>query len=253
MDGEVKPMCNPSSPVHTPELIVIDLKRLRQAGMKRLLETWAETMGLKLKVVAQLTPFDSSPVACQMTIINVGGASVQDAPYHELIPSVRKLIAEAPLVIISDREEPQEISAAFEQGAVGFIPTSVEPAVLFHALSFIMKGGSFFPPSALSTCFYRRIGSGLASTSDLTAKQRDVFNRLCQGHSNKAIARQLDLSEGTVKVHVRRIIQKFGVANRTQLAISAVTERPLPGPVTATLSIGLRKDVSNLVKLAAKE
>lgn len=67
----------------------------------------------------------------------------------------------------------------------------------------------------------------MARVSDLTAKQEEVFGRLRKGFSNKAIARQLDMSEATVKVHVRRIMRRFGVANRTQLAVAAMNQGAL--------------------------
>jgi DNA-binding CsgD family transcriptional regulator len=130
---------------------------------------------------------------------------------------------QALLVIISDREDPQEIRAAFQEGAIGFMPTSIEPAVAFQALSFIRSGGSFFPPSALSTSLREATINGVA-VSELTTKQEEVICCLRKGLSNKAIARQLDISEATVKVHVRRIIRKFGVANRTQLAVAAMNQ-----------------------------
>jgi Bacterial regulatory proteins, luxR family len=68
-----------------------------------------------------------------------------------------------------------------------------------------------------------------------------VFNRLREGHSNKTIARQLEMSEATVKVHVRRIMQKFGVANRTQLAISAIN---LSAAVNGNASVDEEDDAS---------
>ncbi|QKS53151.1 response regulator transcription factor [Azospirillum oryzae] len=55
----------------------------------------------------------------------------------------------------------------------------------------------------------------------LTDRQRDVFELLLAGHSNKEIARGLGVLEGTVKVHVRAIMQKLGVRNRTQVAVVA--------------------------------
>jgi two-component system nitrate/nitrite response regulator NarL len=61
----------------------------------------------------------------------------------------------------------------------------------------------------------------------LTSKQEEVFNLLRQGQTNKLIARKLGMSEATVKVHVRRIIRRFGVTNRTQAAISAMNESTL--------------------------
>jgi DNA-binding NarL/FixJ family response regulator len=157
-----------------------------------------------------------------MTIISVGGESIEDAEQQVLIESVRMLMPQAPLVIISDREDPEEVCAAFEEGAVGFMPTSLEPALAFQALSFIRSGGSFFPPAVLSSGHRKVTVNGIVHTTDLTTKQENVFSLLRQGYPNKRIARQLGLSESTVKVHVRRIMHKFGAANRTQLAFAAM-------------------------------
>jgi DNA-binding NarL/FixJ family response regulator len=214
------------------ELLIIGSKRLRQAGITRLLETWADVMGLTAKRVVPGVSFDAScaPANCEMTIICVGNESIQGAQYQELITNVRRIMPQALLVIISDREDAQEIRAAFEEGAVGFMPTSIEPALAFQALSFIRSGGSFFPPSALSTSLREVTINGVARVSDLTAKQEEVLGRLHKGLSNKAIARQLGMSEATVKVHVRRIMRKFGVANRTQLAVAAMNQGALRLP-----------------------
>ncbi len=235
--------------VRKPKLLVIDAKKLRQAGMTRLLETWADAMGLTLSALVQTAPLDTgcSWVPCEMAIINLGSASTQEAPQRALIASVRRFMPEARLVIISDREEPHEVSTAFEQGVVGFIPTSTDPAVVFHALSFIRKGGSFFPPSALST-YLSQTGNDIGCAADLTARQIEVLNRLREGHSNKTIARQLEMSEATVKVHVRRIMQKFGVANRTQLAISAIN---LSAAVNENASVDEENDAASLSILSA--
>ena len=211
--------------VTKPELLIIDSKRLRQAGITHLLDVWADAMGLTVKTLVPSTPLDTFCAHnCEMTIISVGGELIEDAQQHALIESVRMLMPQALLVIISDREDPEEICAAFEEGAVGFMPTSLEPALAFQALSFIRSGGSFFPPAAL--CNFRRkvTVNGIVHTLDLTTKQENVFSLLRQGYPNKRIARQLGLSESTVKVHVRRIMHKFGVANRTQLAFVAMNQ-----------------------------
>jgi len=215
--------------VKKTEVLIIDSKNLRQAGITRLLETWADVMGLTARPVVPGIPLDAccAPENCEMTIVCVGNESVQAAQTQELITNVRGLMPHAPMVIISDREDPQEIRAAFEEGAIGFMPTSIEPALAFQALSFIRGGGSFFPPSALCSSLRDATSNGVVSVSDLTAKQEEVIGRLRKGLSNKAIARQLDMSEATVKVHVRRIIRKFGVANRTQLAVAAMNQGAL--------------------------
>lgn len=205
------------------ELLIINSQRLRQASIRRLLDIWADTAGLAVRAFVPDVLLDThfAPDNCEMIIISVGGASIEDEQQQALIESVRKLMPQALLVIISDREEPEEICAAFEEGAIGFIPSGLEPAIAFQALSFIKGGGSFFPPSVL--CHLRRIPvNGAACASSLTIKQESVFGLLCQGYPNKKIARQLGLSEATVKVHVRRILHKFGAANRTELAVHAM-------------------------------
>jgi two-component system, NarL family, nitrate/nitrite response regulator NarL len=65
-----------------------------------------------------------------------------------------------------------------------------------------------------------------ARNHSLTARQRAVLELLSRGHTNKAIARRLGMREGTVKVHVRQIMRKFGVTNRTQVAVVGANGRP---------------------------
>jgi DNA-binding NarL/FixJ family response regulator len=218
----------PLAPIDKPEVLIVDSKRLRQAGITRLLEMWADVMGLTLKGAVPDAPLDTScvPANCKMIIISLGSASIEDAEYQALIKNVRRLMPQAPLVILSDREQPQEICAAFRQGAVGYMSTSIEPAVAFQALSFIRSGGSFFPPSVLFNYIPQETETAVQET-DLTARQEGVFGLLRQGYSNKVIARQLGMSESTVKVHARKIMRKYGVANRTQLAIAAMGQSSL--------------------------
>jgi DNA-binding NarL/FixJ family response regulator len=209
-----------------PELLIIDRKELRQAGLTRLLEMWASVMGFMVNAVPPDTLPDSTN--CEMIVVSVGNTSIEDAQSHILIDNVRKLMPRASLIIISDREDLQEVCAAFQEGASGFMPTTLEPALAFQVLSFIKNGGTFFPPSVLSKCISEVTVHKPACVSVLTNKQEEVFALLRQGHSNKAIANQLSLSEGTVKLHARHIMQKFRVTNRTQLAIAAINQTSSP-------------------------
>lgn len=177
----------------------------------------------------------------EIILLSVGSASVEDPDQLACLKNAHALIPNAALVVLSDREDSKEICAAFEAGATGFLPTNIEPSIALQALSFIRSGGSFFPPSALSNCHSgsERPSAAQATTngldhshpapcqlvdgvSGLTSKQDDVFKLLRQGQTNKLIARQLGMSEATVKVHVRQIIRKFGVSNRTQAVICAM-------------------------------
>ena len=232
-------ICVPTPP-DKPSIVVIDSKKFRQAGIMQLLGTWADATGSKVSAIASDTAIntDALDATCEIIILSIGSASVGDSEQQALIQSIRTYSPRAALVILSDLEDGVEVRAAFEAGAAAFMPTSTEPTVALQALSFIKCGGTFFPPSALFQGEEGPQASGRAPdgsdptgnafhdlraySSKLTAKQQQVFRLLRDGPSNKVIARRLGLSEATVKVHIRSILRKLGVENRTQLAIAAM-------------------------------
>jgi DNA-binding NarL/FixJ family response regulator len=220
-----------------PYVVIIDSKKLRKAGIVGLLDAWAGALELTVSAVDLASSIDRHRAAsCAIVILSIGSASVEDPPQQTLIKYTRKLMPQTPLVVLSDREEPNEVCAAFEAGAAGFMPTSIDPSVALQALSFIKCGGSFFPPSALHREMPpvatqvavdrpdRAVIQSLRPPSRprLSAKQEEVLRLLRQGQSNKVIASQLGLSEATVKVHLGCIMRKLGVTNRTQVAIASI-------------------------------
>src|SRR5262249_49890618 len=132
-------MRTPPAQAHKPEVLIVNSRGLRQAGIAQLLEIWADVMGLTLKGVVPDAPLNVGcvPTDCKMIIVSLGSASIEDDQYQALIKSARKLMPQSPLVILSDQEHPQEICAAFRLGAVGFMSTNIEPGVAFKVLSFI--------------------------------------------------------------------------------------------------------------------
>jgi DNA-binding NarL/FixJ family response regulator len=239
-------------------VILIDPQKLRQAGFESLLEEWAEKNGLL--VLAISTPEELNRAAdCAIIILSVGGLSVLQEGPQLWIKIARNILSHVPLVILSDREDPTEIRAAFEEGARGFIATNLEPSVALEALNFLRRGGSFFPLSAIQCeaqppAALRRawdapsiagravvrvrarlgrsqepeqtnggqVAAPLRSAFPLTPRQLEVLERLREGKPNKLIARDLQMTEATVKVHVRQIMRKLGAANRTQAVLCAV-------------------------------
>ena len=82
---------------------------------------------------------------CSMIIYNVGGASVADHKHLKRIKGLRARAAEAPLVILSDNDSREEILSALSAGAQGFLYAGTNAQLALQALSFIFKGGSYFP------------------------------------------------------------------------------------------------------------
>ena len=236
-----------------PQVLLIDQNAFRRAGYLSLLEDWAQSQNVSIKAVtpdAAATNLEDLP-DCQLVLLNLGSQSVDDDNTRHLMKLMGALIPDTPLAIVSDYSEPNEVATAFQSGASGFIPTSLKPSVALHAFTFIMNGGAYFPPSALlgrnelrdceantdnspfddgetedETAEIHAVRpngkSGKPRIVRLTARQHEVLEQLRDGKSNKVIARALDMTEATVKVHVRQIMRKLGASNRTQAAVCAV-------------------------------
>jgi len=241
-----------------PSVAIFDAKEFRRASIISLLEPWAEAENLQLTsfIPDQAREAFRADTDFRMLIFSVGGASIADRENLQQLKVLRALAANVPLVVISDREDGDDIAAAFSVEAQGYIHSGIASALACQALSFILNGGSYFPPSAVN---HRRPraeqpdnseggspnggfgpeskhnghganGAGSAQprhdlgSANLTARQREVLERIRLGESNKLIARRLGMTEGTVKVHVRQMMRKCGACNRTQLALGGSVE-----------------------------
>ena len=152
-------------------------------------------------------------------------------PGMEGFAGVRQLCAQAPdvpIVVVSVRDEAQDVRRALDAGAMGYIPKSSTPEVMVSALRLVLAGGIYLPPNLLvgPTSELASDGSDQGDPQSdllkrLTLRQRDVLALLAKGKSNKEIAEVLGLAPGTVKIHVSRILRAFGVQNRTQAVITA--------------------------------
>lgn len=133
------------------------------------------------------------------------------------------------VVVVSATGDPEIIEEALAKGAVGFIPKDCSGKVMLGALKLVLSGGTYVPPAMLGSWqrpspFTRRAAAwenASGSRHSLTRRQMDVLSRLAVGQSNKEIARDLGLAEGTVKLHVTSILKSFGVSNRTQAVVAA--------------------------------
>ncbi len=109
-------------------------------------------------------------------------------------------------------------NAAMAQGADGFIPKSLTAASLVNAIKFVLSGEKYMPFD-FGTAQTEAKADG--EFSKLSARELQTLEQLCIGLSNKEIARNLDIQEVTVKLHVKNLLAKLGVSNRTQAALLA--------------------------------
>ena len=254
-------------------VFLADAMAFRRARAESFLNPWAQNENVEL---ISLDPNEAHArlverAACDMLIYSVGAPSP-----HEVFAEIQVLHTlrrDAALAIVSDDESPTTVLAAIRCGAKGYFSNSMAPELALQALSFVLHGGTYFPPTAIlanrafgTPVEYRQtdlsqeqplpgleeqtqapplgteecldddkaanlhrghvsIGSngfnGARPAPEFTERQYAVLVCLCQGDPNKIIGRKLGMTETTVKVHVREIMRKLGVSNRTQVAITA--------------------------------
>ena len=142
----------------------------------------------------------------------------------EAIAAFRARFPTTPVVVISASHDAARVRQAIERGAQGFIPKSTPPDVLMSALRLIFSGGVYVPASVMHNDEPASVPAAPAEAPDLTAAQARVLSHLVLGHSNKAIANALDISDNTVRAHVSAILRALNVTNRTE-AVHAAVER----------------------------
>lgn len=146
----------------------------------------------------------------------------------DALAALREAIPAAPVVVLSGEDNSGVVRAAIERGAMGFIPKSSTPEVLIQALRLVLAHGVYLPPAVLnsagpaaSASLASQTAGGHATLPGLTPRQMDVLRCVIQGKSNKIIARELDLSEGTVKAHLSSVLRALGTHNRTEAVYAA--------------------------------
>ena len=122
---------------------------------------------------------------------------------------LRAKFAHIPIAMLSGAQEPIIIRSALAAGAIGWIPKTMGGEPLVHALRLLASGQSFVPPELLIE----------PPTLSLSPRETGVAGLLSQGMTDKEIADRLAIEPGTVKVHVKNLLKKAGVDNRTKFAL----------------------------------
>ena len=125
------------------------------------------------------------------------------------------------IVVASAEDDPVTIRGVLGLGVAGFLPKSEPPEVMLQALQLVLRGGTYLPAVALSDFRDGRPPPARPDTTGLTPRQLDVLHQLMRGQPNKLIARELGLTEGTVKIHIAAILRALHARNRTEAVVVA--------------------------------
>ena len=133
-------------------------------------------------------------------------------------PDVRVVV-----LTVSDHED--DVVAALRAGADGYLLKDMEPEEVLDGLKAAAQGRMALSEQVteiLANALRHESQPKPADSAKLTEREREILSLIAVGHSNKLIARELKITEGTVKVHVKHLLQKLGLASRVEAAIWAV-------------------------------
>jgi two-component system nitrate/nitrite response regulator NarL len=148
----------------------------------------------------------------------------------EVLASLREQQQEMPIVMLTTSREESDVIESLKLGARGYLLKDMEPDDLISALEQIVEGDTVVAPE-LTMVLARAVrgeSGSLMDTHDkmenLTPREKEILCLLAEGQSNKVIARNLGISAGTVKLHVKAILRKLDVHSRVEAAVIAVEQ-----------------------------
>ncbi len=158
--------------------------------------------------------------------LNLGGA--------DGIQVMQELRAEGymlPVLLLTVSEAEEDMARALRNGANGYLLKSMEPDELVDAVVRAARGETVVAPAMTAKLVRMLDGKNNSASSlleSLTIREREILQHLAKGESNKAIARSLDISYDTVKLHVRHILAKLNLSSRVEAAVFAVENKLSP-------------------------
>jgi len=149
----------------------------------------------------------------------------------DTLKQLRASGVKAPVVMLTMSREDADLSAALRGGARGYLLKDIEPEELVPALEAVLQGDNVVAHELVGT-LARLVGSNTgpqpaarrpaAHFAELTPRELEILECIADGSSNKMIARELDITDGTVKLHVKAILRKLGMRSRVEAAVAAV-------------------------------
>jgi DNA-binding NarL/FixJ family response regulator len=183
--------------------------------------TEVETVGNLRAAIAR-----AAETAFDLCLLDLG---LPDCSGLEALERMRERVPALPVVVVSGSDDTRSVLKALDLGAMGYIPKTSPRDVLLGAVRLVASGGIYVPVEALRA----REAAGPAPAASvpataktaadlgLSARQWETLGLLLKGLPNKLIARKLDISENTTKIHVSAVLRALGVASRTQALIAA--------------------------------
>ncbi len=214
-----------SNPMSQLRIVLVDDHTLFRKGLAELLEREgavhvAAITGEPADVAGLLRQHTPDVLLLDLNIGSTDGIQVM----QELRASGFML----PVLLLTVSEAEEDMARALRNGANGYLLKSMEPDELVDAVIRAARGETVVAPAMTAKLVRMLDGKNNSATSlleSLTQREREILQHLAKGESNKAIARALEISYDTVKLHVRHILAKLNLSSRVEAAVFAVENK----------------------------
>lgn len=147
----------------------------------------------------------------------------------ETLQAIKAAELESRVIILSVSDSEEDVVAALQMGADGYLLKDMEPEDVLHNLQAAAQGRVVLGERVAAIIAQAlRQPFPAKSAETLTDREREILALIAHGHSNKLIARQLKISEGTVKVHVKHLLRKLNLNSRVEAAVWAIHHSTSP-------------------------
>jgi DNA-binding NarL/FixJ family response regulator len=203
------------------DVVLVEDHGLTRAGLRTALEA-----GGDVRVVAEAADGIAGEEAIlrlrpAVAVIDIG---LPGKDGIALTGSIKAALPQTRVVILTMHDLDDEVFAALSAGADAYCVKSSDAATVIDAVRIVANGGAYFDPQ-IAHVVLRRLGAPAPAPtgrSPLTSRELDVLRLIADGVGNTEIAERLHLGLGTVKGHVRDILEKLSAADRTQAAVNAL-------------------------------
>ena len=151
--------------------------------------------------------------------------NMRDGDGLDMLRGLRTARSEARVVMVTVSDSGEDVVAALRGGVDGYLLKDMEPEAMLEALQDVAAGRVVIPPQLnhlLAAALRGESRPQSAGAAGLTEQELRILEKIAAGLSNKQIGRELDIAEGTVKVHVKHILRKLELRSRVEAAVWAV-------------------------------
>ena len=151
--------------------------------------------------------------------------NMRDGDGLDMLRGLRTARSEARVVMVTVSDSGEDVVAALRGGADGYLLKDMEPEAMLEALQAVAAGRVVIPPQLnhlLAAALRGESRPQSAGAAGLTEQELRILEKIAAGLPNKQIGRELDIAEGTVKVHVKHILRKLELRSRVEAAVWAV-------------------------------